>query len=41
MSIPNRDDEDLGPQYCPECGAYVIEKWSGAECSECDWWFCY
>ena len=26
---------------CPECGAELKAKWSGEECTECDYWFCY
>jgi hypothetical protein len=28
------------PTPCPECGYPIREKWSGVECTHCDWWFC-
>lgn len=51
MTLPVKEDpeENQGdesdslpdPDPCPECGARIIEKWSGVKCSKCDWWFCY
>lgn len=28
-------------EVCPSCGADIVAKMSGVECSNCDWWFCY
>jgi signal recognition particle subunit SEC65 len=28
-------------EICDECGADIIEKYSGVKCSECDYFFCY
>ena len=25
----------------PECGAKIIEQYSGIKCSKCNYWFCY
>ena len=25
---------------CPDCGAPLIAKWSGVQCSKCDYWYC-
>ena len=26
---------------CPKCGSPLKEKWSGVECTKCDYWFCF
>jgi len=31
---------DTPKDICPECGADIIAKMSGIECSSCDYWFC-
>lgn len=28
------------PLECPECNSLIIVKWSGVECSNCNWWDC-
>jgi hypothetical protein len=34
------DDNDTEVEPCPECGAPLIEKWSGVKCSKCLYWYC-
>jgi len=39
VKLKNKDEEITEP--CPYCGADLKEKWSGVECTMCDYWFCY
>ena len=39
-AIIERSECDL-KEPCPECGAVLIEKWSGVECSRCNHKECY
>ena len=45
--MENEDQTDICPKtegksdICPECGAMLTVKWSGVECKECGYWFCY
>ena len=32
---------DNDDSFCPECGSKLKEKWSGVECTKCDYMFCY
>lgn len=35
-----REPDDLAPDPCPLCQSPVRAKWSGVECTSCDWWYC-
>lgn len=37
----NKYDDINAETICPDCGAILIEKWSGIKCSMCEYWCCY
>lgn len=28
-------------ERCPDCGARLVQQYSGVHCSACTWWFCW
>jgi hypothetical protein len=39
--ICTEEDYEGTKELCPECDGPMVNKWSGVECSKCNYTFCY